>query len=147
MSHLTQLVRGAAVGAALALSASLGGAQELARPVTELVATPAVVTDSTGLGAAATPVLSPATESAAPALAATSVGVRSRTLTAASVVEREAAAAQAARAGFTQSQVLMILGGATFLTGAIIGDDAGTIVMLGGAAVGLYGLYLYLQSN
>lgn len=46
---------------------------------------------------------------------------------------------------FTHAQVLMIVGGAALLTGAIIGDDAGTIVMIGGAAVGLWGLYLFLQ--
>jgi len=44
-----------------------------------------------------------------------------------------------------QSSALMIVGGAAFLAGAIIGGDAGTIIMVGGAAVGLYGLYLYLQ--
>ena len=49
----------------------------------------------------------------------------------------------AARA--SNSSALMIVGGAAFLAGAIIGDDAGTIIMVGGAAVGLYGLYLYLQ--
>ena len=45
----------------------------------------------------------------------------------------------------SNSTALMIVGGAAFLAGAIIGDDAGTIIMVGGAAVGLYGLYLYLQ--
>jgi hypothetical protein len=45
----------------------------------------------------------------------------------------------------TRSETLMIVGGAIFLAGAIIGDDAGTIIMIGGAAVGIYGLYLYLQ--
>jgi len=44
-----------------------------------------------------------------------------------------------------RSEVLMIVGGAILLAGAIIGDDAGTIIMIGGAAVGIYGLYLYLQ--
>lgn len=44
-----------------------------------------------------------------------------------------------------QPTALMIVGGAAFLAGAIIGGDAGTIIMVGGAAVGLYGLYLYLQ--
>jgi len=39
---------------------------------------------------------------------------------------------------------LMIVGGAALVVGAVIGDDAGTLVMLGGAAVGLYGLYLFL---
>ena len=44
-----------------------------------------------------------------------------------------------------RSEVLMIVGGAIFLAGAIIGDDAGTIIMIGGAGVAIYGLYLYLQ--
>ena len=39
---------------------------------------------------------------------------------------------------------LMVVGGAALVIGAVIGDDAGTIVMLGGAGIGLYGLYLYL---
>lgn len=39
----------------------------------------------------------------------------------------------------------MIIGGAALLGGAIIGGDAGSIVMLGGLGFGLYGLYLYLQ--
>jgi predicted phage tail protein len=56
-------------------------------------------------------------------------------------------AAQPRRAGLQQSQVLMIVGGAAFLAGAIIGDDAGTIIMIGGAAVGIYGLYQYLQGQ
>jgi hypothetical protein len=34
--------------------------------------------------------------------------------------------------------------GAALVLGAVIGDDAGTIVMLGGAGIGLYGLYLFL---
>lgn len=45
----------------------------------------------------------------------------------------------------TSSTALMIVGGAAFLAGAVIGGDAGTIIMIGGAAIGLYGLYLYLQ--
>ena len=62
----------------------------------------------------------------------------------ASALEGESSALRR-RARFNESQTYMILGGATFLAGALIGDDAGTIVMVGGAAVGLYGLYLYLQ--
>jgi len=44
-----------------------------------------------------------------------------------------------------QNQALMILGGAAFLTGAIIGGKAGTVFMVSGAVVGLYGLFKYLQ--
>ena len=43
------------------------------------------------------------------------------------------------------SPALMIVGGAALVVGAIIGGTPGTIVMIGGAAVGLYGLYHYLQ--
>lgn len=46
---------------------------------------------------------------------------------------------------FGLSQTLMIVGGAAFVAGAIIGDDAGTVLMVAGAGVGLYGLYLYLH--
>lgn len=43
----------------------------------------------------------------------------------------------------SNSTALMIVGGAAFLAGAVIGGDAGTIIMIGGAAVGLYGLYIW----
>ena len=141
MSHLTRLARGAAVAAALALQASLGGAQEAASPAAALAARP-IAADSAALPAAP----QAAREGAAPTLAGASVGVRSRSLAPDAAVAGEAAEA-AYRRAFSQSQVLMIVGGAAFLTGAIIGDDAGTIVMIGGAAVGLYGLYLYLQEQ
>ena len=39
----------------------------------------------------------------------------------------------------------MIIGGVAILGGAIIGDDVGTIISLGGLAYGIYGLYLYLN--
>lgn len=54
-------------------------------------------------------------------------------------------AAQARRAGFGQPVALMVVGGAALLTGLIIGGDAGTVIAVGGALVGLYGLYQYLQ--
>ncbi len=40
---------------------------------------------------------------------------------------------------------LMIVGGALFLAGAIIGDRAGDAVMVGGVVVAAIGLYEYLQ--
>ncbi|MEP7065401.1 MAG: hypothetical protein ABI889_05160 [Gemmatimonadota bacterium] len=39
---------------------------------------------------------------------------------------------------------LMILGGAALITGLVIGDNAGTVIAVGGALIGLYGLYVYL---
>ena len=51
----------------------------------------------------------------------------------------------ATHANMGQAKALMIVGAAAFVAGAIIGDTPGTIIMVGGAAVGLVGLYQYLQ--
>jgi hypothetical protein len=51
----------------------------------------------------------------------------------------------APRRGLGQPIALMVVGGAALLTGLIIGDDAGTVIAVSGALVGLYGLYEYLQ--
>ncbi len=53
--------------------------------------------------------------------------------------------AAATHANMGQAKALMIVGAAAFVAGAIIGDTPGTIIMVGGAAVGLVGLYQYLQ--
>src|SRR5262249_13948335 len=48
--------------------------------------------------------------------------------------------------GYDQRQgaALMIVGGAAVLVGAVMEGKPGTIFMVGGAVVGLYGLYKYL---
>lgn len=53
--------------------------------------------------------------------------------------------AAARGSGVGQPEALMIVGGAAILVGAVIGGDAGDIFMVGGAVVGLVGLYKYLQ--
>jgi hypothetical protein len=73
-----------------------------------------------------------------PTLAALRVGVRA-------VVPETTAAPQRGSAGLGQNEALMIVGGAAILVGAVVGGDAGDIFMIGGAIVGLYGLYKYLQ--
>jgi hypothetical protein len=40
---------------------------------------------------------------------------------------------------------LMVVGGAALLVGAVVGGDAGTIVMIGGGIIGLVGLWRYIQ--
>lgn len=40
---------------------------------------------------------------------------------------------------------LMIVGGAAFVLGAVIGQEAGTLFMIGGAAAFLIGLYQYVK--
>jgi len=46
-----------------------------------------------------------------------------------------------------QGQTLMIVGGVGFLAGLIIGDSAGTALAIGGAVVGLYGLYQWSSTQ
>lgn len=80
----------------------------------------------------------------APASAGSMTGLR------AGVHSRETARSVAAprfatNAHMGQAKALMIVGGAALITGAIIGGDVGTIFMVGGAVMGLYGLYQYLQ--
>jgi hypothetical protein len=48
-------------------------------------------------------------------------------------------------ANLGQARAMMVVGVAALIAGAIIGDTPGTIVMVGGAVIGLIGLYDYLQ--
>lgn len=50
-----------------------------------------------------------------------------------------------AHANLGQARAMMVVGVAALVAGAIIGGDPGTIVMVGGAVIGLIGLYEYLQ--
>jgi hypothetical protein len=84
--------------------------------------------------AVASPVAEP---TAGPTLSTASVAVRH--------AELPVSAAPARRAGYGQPVALMVVGGAALLTGLIIGDDAGAAIAVGGAVVGLIGLYQYLQ--
>jgi hypothetical protein len=86
-------------------------------------------------------VAAPAPRATGPTTDAAAVGVRQP-------VSKEAPTANATmqrRRGYGQPIALMVVGGAALLTGLIIGDDAGTVIAVGGAVVGLYGLYQYLQ--
>jgi hypothetical protein len=55
------------------------------------------------------------------------------------------AIAAAGTANLGQARALMVVGVAALIAGAIIGDTPGTIIMVGGAVIGLIGLYSYLQ--
>lgn len=48
-------------------------------------------------------------------------------------------------AGLGQPVAMMVVGLAGLVAGAVIGGDPGTIIMIGGAVVGLIGLWEYLQ--
>lgn len=60
---------------------------------------------------------------------------------------RDSSISSAARgnAGLGQPEAMMIVGGAALIVGAIVGDTPGEIIMIGGAIIGLVGLYKYLQ--
>jgi hypothetical protein len=44
-----------------------------------------------------------------------------------------------------EAKTEMIVGGAAFVAGALMDNDVGSVLMLGGAIVGLYGLWNYLK--
>src|SRR5688500_4637776 len=85
-------------------------------------------------------VAAPARAPAGPTMDAASVAVRQPVTS-----ETREPNPQARRAGYGQPIALMVVGGAALLAGLIIGGGAGTAIAVGGAVVGLYGLYQYLQ--
>jgi hypothetical protein len=77
-----------------------------------------------------------------PTIESAAVGIRP-------TVSDEAAAStqsrQRRRSGVGNDVALMIVGGAAMVAGAVIDGDAGTIFLVGGAVIALWGLYNYLQ--
>ena len=47
--------------------------------------------------------------------------------------------------GAGKNVALMVVGGAALIIGAVIGGTAGVLIAVAGAAVGLYGLYNFVQ--
>jgi hypothetical protein len=45
--------------------------------------------------------------------------------------------------GRREGRVFALVGGAAVITGILIGGDAGTVIAIGGAGLGLYGLYIW----
>jgi hypothetical protein len=80
---------------------------------------------------------------AGPTVERGAVGARPLSQSHASLDAAEAAVQQ--RLGLGQARALMIVGFSAVVIGLIIGDDAGALVAIGGAAIGLYGLYHYLR--
>lgn len=81
-----------------------------------------------------------AARSVGPTVAANTAGVRAPT-------EARALNARAADAhmGAGQNVALMVVGGAAIIVGAIIGETAGLLIAVAGAAIGLYGLFNFIQ--
>ncbi len=88
--------------------------------------------------------LSLASSAAGPSAALATAGIHAQ-IAREAVTPAEQAQRAAHHGGLGTDGALMIVGGAAFIAGLIIGGGAGTAIAIGGAAVGLYGLYLYLQ--
>ncbi len=99
------------------------------------------------LGVAAALVFAPRAEAQVaamvegPTVAASTAGFQYAPAARAAEVQNQAMA----QAALSRGERLMIFGGAVLLAGAVIGDDPGTIIMISGAVIGLYGLYVYLD--
>src|SRR5689334_10984033 len=125
------MVRARLVLLAMSLVAAPVGAQQMNSPTPGVLLQAPTSTEQT---ATVTPV------TRGPTMASATVAARVP-----QSAERPDVSALPSKAGLGQARALMIVGGAALLAGAIIGGDAGGIIMVGGAVVGLIGLYEYLQ--
>ncbi len=57
----------------------------------------------------------------------------------------EPVAAAEKRLGAGRNVAMMVVGGAALIVGAVIGGTAGVLIAVTGAAIGLYGLYNFVQ--
>lgn len=114
------------------------------RKIVSLIATIAVGAASPAAIAFAQSPASPApaqTRAAAgPTLSSSAVGIQRTPLT----TSKPAAPADA-RLGAGRNVALMVVGGAALIIGAVIGGTAGVLIAVAGAAVGLFGLYYFVQ--
>ena len=78
-----------------------------------------------------------------PTLAGTTAGVRAT----APVSEQRSNLASALQdePNMGRNVALMVVGGAALITGLLIDSDAGTVIAVSGAIVGLYGLYQWVR--
>jgi cytochrome c biogenesis protein CcdA len=82
------------------------------------------------------------TTPAGPTLQAASVGFRASD---AKVNASTRVTASPVRPHAGQDVALMVVGVGAMIVGALVGDTAGTIIIIGGAGMALFGLYHYLE--
>ena len=115
------------------------------------LATP-VLAQSDELGSSPMAAFADSVISAAPAADSVRIVSAAPTLDGARVALRAAAPAAAVvpmqnRGGIQSSQVYMIVGAAAIALGVLVDSDASDVLIIGGAAVGLWGLWRYLKTN
>lgn len=111
------------------------------RKLISLAAAIAVMVTSTAAAAQAPTQMQSKTErTAGPTVAASTVGIR-----APSQAKSLNANSRDAHMGAGTNVALMVVGGAALIVGAIIGGTAGILIAVAGAAIGLYGLYGFIQ--
>jgi hypothetical protein len=96
--------------------------------------------------AAQTPAPSPTTASAptaslAPTLAATHLGFSAEDH------ELLTVNASAASMGAREGKAAAIVGAAVVVIGLVVGGDSGTVIAIGGAGLGLFGLYIWQRGD
>jgi hypothetical protein len=97
---------------------------------------------STALAAQAPAQLqSKADRAVGPTVAASTAGIRAP----AQAKGLNATASRDPHMGAGTNVALMVVGGAALIVGAIIGGTAGILIAVAGAAIGLYGLYYFIQ--
>jgi hypothetical protein len=55
--------------------------------------------------------------------------------------------AAAARMGPSDGKAAAIVGGVVVITGLVVGGDTGTLLVIGGAGLGLFGLYIWQRGE
>ncbi|HUQ21014.1 MAG TPA: hypothetical protein VM099_15450 [Gemmatimonadaceae bacterium] len=100
----------------------------------------AVISTST-IASAQSPAPKAVQQSAGPTVSASQAGIRAPATSRA----LSTSAAKDAHMGAGRNVALMVVGGAALIIGAIMGDTAGLLIAVAGAAVGLYGLYNFIQ--
>ena len=111
------------------------------RIISTVAAAVLAVTSPVAIAIAQAPAKTPAQQrvSAGPTVKASQVGIRR------AEVARTAAPAADAHMGAGKNVALMVVGGAALIIGAVIGGTAGVLIAVAGAAIGLYGLYNFVQ--
>ena len=111
------------------------------RLVSFVAAAALAITSPSAIAIAQAPATSRAQQAAAgPTVASSVVGIKR-----AEAAKTGAAPAADARLGAGRNVALMVVGGAALIIGAVIGGTAGILIAVTGAAIGLYGLYNFVQ--